>query len=161
MRAARRANDAGGSAFRGSRRGYLRAQPDERFWPLNDHALPARAVAVGAAREYVRDRLAGALLPEKVAEAELLTSELVTNAIQHAGLPEGTPIGLDINVDDRRVRVRVVDAGSGFDVGKRLRGSVYPAESGWGLYLVEKVADRWGNDETHPHSVWFEIDREE
>jgi anti-sigma regulatory factor (Ser/Thr protein kinase) len=47
-------------------------------------SLPARPSAIGLAREYVRERLAETLSPQKLAETVLLTSELVTNVVRHA-----------------------------------------------------------------------------
>jgi anti-sigma regulatory factor (Ser/Thr protein kinase) len=66
----------------------------------------------------VRDKLHGFLGPRRLAEAELLTSELVTNAVRHAQLKVADPIGLDIDVDSDTVHVAVVDAGAGFDFTK-------------------------------------------
>ena len=125
---------------------------------MPQQALQARTVAVADARRYVRDRLEGFLGPRRLAEAELLTSELVTNAVRHARLKEGDPICLDVDVDTDMVHVAVVDGGTGFDFGKLFeeRGD---HRGGWGLFLVDKVSDRWGIDATPPHSVWFEIDR--
>jgi len=121
-------------------------------------ALQARPVAVADARRYVRDRLDGLLTPDRLSEIELLTGELMTNAVRHAGLKERDPIGLDIDVDTDTVHVAVVDGGPGFDFGKIFQE---PGDhrGGWGLFIVDKVSDRWGIDASPPHSVWFEIDR--
>jgi anti-sigma regulatory factor (Ser/Thr protein kinase) len=121
-------------------------------------ALQARPVAVADARRHVRDRLEGLLRPRRLAEAELLTSELVTNAVRHAQLKEGDPIDLDIDVDTDTVHVAVVDGGKGFDF-RKIFEEPGDRRGGWGLYLVDKVSDRWGIDASPPHSVWFEIDR--
>lgn len=122
------------------------------------YALPARSTSIRGARAYVRDELSDVLRPNKVAEAELLTTELFTNAVRHARLQAGDPVGLEVIVSPRSVRVSVIDAGSGFDFGKMLRE---PPDhtGGWGLFLVESIADRWGIDESSPHRAWFEIDR--
>jgi anti-sigma regulatory factor (Ser/Thr protein kinase) len=120
-------------------------------------ALRARPVAVGDARRYVCDRLAGLLSPERIAEAALLTSELVTNAVRHAGLGDGDPIGLDIDVDTDTVHVAIVDGGAGFDY-RKIFEQPGDRRGGWGLFIVDKVSDRWGIDASPPHSVWFEID---
>jgi len=121
-------------------------------------ALQARPVAVVDARRYVRERLGGLLTPDRLSEVELLTSELFTNAVRHAGLKEGDSIDLDVDVDTDTVHVAVVDAGSGFDYSK-ITEDPGDARGGWGLFLVDKVSDRWGIDPSPPHSVWFEIDR--
>jgi anti-sigma regulatory factor (Ser/Thr protein kinase) len=125
---------------------------------VRQQALQARPAAVADARRYVRDRLDGFLPPSRLSEVELLTSELVMNAVRHARLKDGDPIGLDIDVDIDTIHVAIVDAGVGFAYSKifeepgDLRG-------GWGLFLVDRVSDRWGIDASPPHSVWFEIDR--
>ena len=125
---------------------------------MRQQALQARPVAVADARRYVRDRLDGLLTPDRLSEVELLTSELVTNAVRHAQLKEGDPIGLEIDVDTDTVHVAVVDGGTGFDFGKLFEEPGDP-RGGWGLSIVDKVSDRWGVDASPPHSVWFEIDR--
>lgn len=120
------------------------------------HSLPSGADAGARARVHVLDDLAEALSPSKVAAAQLMASELVTNAVQHAGLFEGDLIGLDIHVDPRRVYVSVVDGGPG--IGPE-QGHTGNDPGGWGLVLVDRISDRWGVQRNHPHSVWFEIDR--
>ena len=48
------------------------------------------------------------------------------------------------------------DSGPGFDAGTPLP-SLYQ-DSGWGLYLVEQIADRWGVKQEEGTCVWFEVD---
>jgi anti-sigma regulatory factor (Ser/Thr protein kinase) len=122
-------------------------------------ALQARPVSIADARKVVRDQLDGFLSPHKLAEAELLTSELVTNAVRHAQLKERDRIGLDIDVDADTVCVAVVDGGPGFDFGKIIFWEPGDRRGGWGLYIVDKLSYRWGIDGSPSHSVWFEIDR--
>lgn len=106
----------------------------------------------------MRDRLAADLPSQAVADIELLTSELVSNAVCHASLDARDTIGLNIDVGPRTIRVAVVDGGAGFDA-TTLERKPGPDENGWGLFLVEEMSDRWGIDKD-PHSVWFEVDRE-
>jgi anti-sigma regulatory factor (Ser/Thr protein kinase) len=124
---------------------------------LSEHALRVRPDAIGEARMYVRDQLRDVLSPSKLYEAELLASELVTNAVRHAIVGEGAAIQLGIEVEPGTVRISVEDAGAGFDLSKVVPRS--PDDSGgWGLFLIETLADRWGIDASPPHTVWFEID---
>jgi anti-sigma regulatory factor (Ser/Thr protein kinase) len=125
---------------------------------LPEDALRALPISIGEARQRVRDRLGGVLKPEKLSEAELLTSELVTNAVRYAQVSDEATIMIDFEVAAGRVRVRVVDPGPGFDFEKIPRTSS-EEPGGWGLFLVEALADRWGIDPSPPHGVWFEIDR--
>ena len=118
--------------------------------------VPSGVDAIGRARRHVRNGLGTALSSTQVAAAELMTGELVANAVQHAGLLDGDLIEIDIYVEPTTVRISVVDAGPGLDPDQPILGS---NPHGWGLVLVDRIADRWGIQRFHPHSVWFEIDR--
>jgi anti-sigma regulatory factor (Ser/Thr protein kinase) len=111
----------------------------------------APAVARSAARGFCEE-----LGPSECATLLLLVSELVSNAVLHADAPAGAPIGLAIRLEPRRVRVVVSDAGSGFD---GLARSPAGSEGGYGLYLVNKAAVRWGHDRRGGARVWFELAR--
>jgi anti-sigma regulatory factor (Ser/Thr protein kinase) len=89
-------------------------------------------------------------------DVRLLVSELVTNAIRHAGLGPDDTVQLVLLMEDRSLRVEVHDPGSGFRPRKPVPDPARP--SGWGLYLVEELADRWGVDSDHTTLVWFEVD---
>jgi anti-sigma regulatory factor (Ser/Thr protein kinase) len=86
----------------------------------------------------------------------LLASEVVSNAVLHSSGPHDAPIVLSAAVAEEAVRITVTDAGEGFTPTERDPERV---EGGYGLYLVEKAASRWGVDATPPTSVWFELDR--
>jgi hypothetical protein len=79
-----------------------------------------------------------------------MTSELVSNAVEHARLEAGATIALDITVAEERVRVSVEDAGEGF-----VQEATDKDLGGWGLAIVEQLSDRWGIRPDLPHSVWF------
>jgi anti-sigma regulatory factor (Ser/Thr protein kinase) len=112
--------------------------------------------AASKARAVVSTELGPAVSAKVLEDATLLVSELVTNAIRHApreGLPE---IELRLKVDPARVRVVVGDPGTGFVAEPRLPTA--SENSGWGLYLVDRLADRWGVITKDRSEVWFEID---
>lgn len=89
-----------------------------------------------------------------VADAELLTSELVSNAVRHAELDPSQEIVVRI-VADGDVRVEVVDQGPPFEPDLRSPGL---GSSGWGLLLVDAVATSWGVErEGSGKRVWFEV----
>jgi anti-sigma regulatory factor (Ser/Thr protein kinase) len=98
-------------------------------------------------------------LPPSLAENErgtlrLLVSELVTNSVRHVSGSD-QPVVLRLLIDDRRIRVDVRDGGAGFRPGKpEPRG----ADGGFGLFLVERMASRWGVDTGDGTRVWFELD---
>jgi anti-sigma regulatory factor (Ser/Thr protein kinase) len=97
-------------------------------------------------------------IPQKrLEDARLLVSELVTNAIRHAGLGEADRITLTVETRERGLRVEVCDPGPGFEVAEPTPDPARP--SGWGLYLVRELSDRWGVDRQGETTVWFELDR--
>jgi anti-sigma regulatory factor (Ser/Thr protein kinase) len=89
-------------------------------------------------------------------DIRLLVSELVTNAVRHAGGARGGEVALDVTLDSERLRVEVADPGAGFEPQPRDDEMTRPG--GWGLYLVDRIADRWGVVRNHLNRVWFEID---
>lgn len=104
------------------------------------------------ARSAIRDRLSGRLPGEKVEDAELLVSELVTNGIRHG---KGD-IDLEVLVDnDHRVLVRCRDGGQGFR--PRRPQPHEDGSGGYGLMLVERLSSRWGVSEDDTSCVWFEL----
>jgi anti-sigma regulatory factor (Ser/Thr protein kinase) len=101
--------------------------------------------------------LAPAVPPERLSDIVLLVSELVTNSVRHAGLTSADCVEMRVDIDEEVVRVEVQDPGPGFVT---LLQSPHPSRgSGWGLHLVDLVADRWGVDTNERETVaWFEID---
>jgi anti-sigma regulatory factor (Ser/Thr protein kinase) len=86
----------------------------------------------------------------------LLVTELVTNAVEHGQVGPHRSVKVGIHQSPDRVRVEVVDAGPGFHADGPLPGG---AAGGWGLYLVERFADRWGVLPAASGScVWFELE---
>ncbi|MEU9978975.1 ATP-binding protein [Streptomyces sp. NPDC051014] len=120
--------------------------------------LPRHARSVGRARQLFREQAASwGLSQEVTGTAELLLSELMTNAYRHAKAPAGREIRARCTVTDARVRVTVTDAGDGLPV----PGTASPdAESGRGLALVAALADDWGAERRAcgiGKEVWFEL----
>jgi anti-sigma regulatory factor (Ser/Thr protein kinase) len=87
----------------------------------------------------------------------LLVSELVTNAVKHAGAGPDRTVCLKLDTSADRVHVEVIDEGPGFDPHSRRR--IAPREDGFGLSLVDQLSDRWGVEVDDETRVWFEIDR--
>lgn len=121
-----------------------------------DIQLPVRPEAVGMARDRL-EPLGREIEDEVWENVRLLVSELVTNSIRHAGLRTDAHVELSVDVDEEQVRVCVTDQGRGF---RPPDGSQEPGlEGGWGLYLVDRISDRWGVRIDGSTQVWFEIDR--
>lgn len=124
--------------------------------------LPADDRSPAAARAAVRAVLTEAGLTELLDETLLLTTELATNGVVHAG----TDINLTVAADPIGVRVTVTDYRSGGidPLDRASYDSAMPevtAEGGRGLLLVDRFASSWGT--THDatgKSIWFRIDRD-
>lgn len=112
--------------------------------------------AVSAARRGL-DPLEREVGPERLYDMRLLVSELVTNCIRHARSTEGDELELEVSVTGDLIHVCVTDDGPGFEASPR--GPEDDPGSGWGLFLVEQLSDRWGVDVNGRTQVWFEIRR--
>src|SRR3954447_2748981 len=98
--------------------------------------LPRRAGAAGIARLIVTAH--GAELPEdRLRSANLMVSELVSNACRH-GVGR---IELCVHSGAEGVHASVLDEGDGQEIGSR---DPRPARGGFGLMLVDRLADGWG-----------------
>jgi anti-sigma regulatory factor (Ser/Thr protein kinase) len=108
---------------------------------------------VPVARRFVREALAGHLASF---DAELLTCELVTNAVQHA--TDAGWVTVTVIRDGEVVHVDVIDDGrSGLPHWREATGQ---DEGGRGFQLVNEIAQRWGFlREQAGTCVWFEIGR--
>ncbi|MGW1885363.1 SpoIIE family protein phosphatase [Streptomyces sp. NPDC001970] len=114
--------------------------------------------SVATARAFVRDTLQGWGYSDVVDDAVVLTSELVTNAVIHAGTAADvlclrTDEGVRVEVADRYPEREIPLQGSG-------RTLAHPdRENGRGLLLCAALAARWGVEYTPTHKqVWFQLD---
>jgi serine/threonine-protein kinase RsbW len=121
-----------------------------------ERELSVTPEAAAEARHALGD-IADVLPDGRARDVRLLVSELVTNAVRHANLAAGDVILLVIELVEKVLRVEVHDPGGGF---VPTAPSPDPARpSGWGLYLVAELADRWGVHSDDRTLVWFELDR--
>jgi anti-sigma regulatory factor (Ser/Thr protein kinase) len=112
--------------------------------------------AAGEGR-HALDRLEGSLDYEQLSELRLLVTELLTNSVRH-GTADDDWITLDVEVYANAVRVVVTDSGPGFEPQPEPTPHA-DRPGGWGLCLVDRLADRWGVNRKKGTAVWFEIDR--
>jgi anti-sigma regulatory factor (Ser/Thr protein kinase) len=116
--------------------------------PLVDAVLPCDRASPAAARHLVDASLHDRGLDDVRDEASLLVSEVVTNAVRHAG----SGVAVHVDLVDETVRVTVTDHGPGWP--QRREATV----GGWGLNLVQTIATRWGAfAATDGKTVWFEL----
>ena len=110
--------------------------------------------AAGRARSEL-GRLKASLGGPGVETIRLLVTELVANAVCHAG---AAAVELVVAVDEQTVRVEVANPGTPFEALVGTAGR--EEESNWGLFLVDRLSDAWGVlDEAGYQRVWFEIGR--
>jgi anti-sigma regulatory factor (Ser/Thr protein kinase) len=117
--------------------------------------LPGGNSAAGMARRSVLSSKAA--LPATIKHRlALLVSELVTNAIQHGGAGPHETIQIRLASTRRRVRVEVIDPGAANPRPQTRRTE----QTGYGLLLVDRLADGWGREETEGGGsvAWFELD---
>jgi anti-sigma regulatory factor (Ser/Thr protein kinase) len=109
--------------------------------------------AVAAARHGL-DGLEPEVGAQRLHDMRLLVSELVTNSVRHAATGE---LILEVSISHETIHVCVTDGGPGFEVAPRAPDD--DPGSGWGLFLVEQLSDRWGVELNGHTQVWFEIER--
>jgi len=115
--------------------------------------------AARIARQAVREEFKDALPRRRLADVELLVSELATNSVRHAGCGEADEISLEAAVEADRVRVCLSDAGDGFEP-HTPRPPPNGTSGGYGLVLLDRLSDRWGVHKEGGFSVWFEVQRD-
>ncbi|MEU7744566.1 ATP-binding protein [Nonomuraea sp. NPDC049158] len=121
---------------------------DENSCEVRWH-LPADPVAVGKARQLVREALAGWSLSALAEDVAMVVSEVATNVVVHAK----SSMTLSLRRCGRSVRGEVADRSPGWP-------TPLPAgpdeEHGRGLAIVAAYADRWGVDPASEGKiVWF------
>lgn len=120
--------------------------------------LPSSPRSAARARALLREQLAAWTVEGEVAHiAELLLSELTTNAIRHARTPAGREIGVRVAAYDGMLRVEVADANN---QRPEPRSALSEDEGGRGLTLVAALAERWGccpRRHGIGKSVWAEL----
>ncbi len=115
-----------------------------QFPPAEDAPAQARAAL------EVFDQI---LSPEVLEDLQLVVSELVTNSVKF-GPQRNITLSLQVGTDGL-VRGEVIDQGDG----ERAMIEMNPEptiDGGWGLHLVDRVAQGWGVHEGSTH-VWFEV----
>ena len=122
--------------------------------PSRNHrkSFPAHPERVVDARRFVADAIGSSIPASALEIVRLLTSEVFTNGVVHGS---GDPIEVEVHLNDV-VQVRITDTGPGFEAKPRQKRLEEPG--GYGLVIVDRLADDWGVDSRDGTSVWFTID---
>jgi anti-sigma regulatory factor (Ser/Thr protein kinase) len=115
--------------------------------------IPATIRGPTVARGFVAALLNARGLEHLTYQAQLVISELVTNAYQHA--PGTDSFELELSATDKHIRISLAD-------GSAIRPTVaelnQDAPRGRGMRIVQNLASRWGADDHHGGKrVWAEI----
>jgi len=117
-------------------------------------SLPPIPESAIRARHTIHAAFADRLDPGTIQDAELLVTELVTNAVRHAALRPGDSISVRVRSGDDSLCIEVSDPGIGFE-----HQPVEPhidKEGGFGLFLLDRMSTSWGVANP-PTRVWFEL----
>jgi serine/threonine-protein kinase RsbW len=112
--------------------------------------LNAPATVRAAVAPWLSARVSERLLND----AQLLLSELVTNSVLHARLARGASIRVSVEISDGLVHLEVEDPGDAVTAPRR---PDLAYGGGFGLYLVETLAERWGSRHDGGTCVWAEL----
>lgn len=113
--------------------------------------LPPQAVSARQARRWVTERMSAYGLEPLCDAVELLTAEVVTNALLHAG----TRVSLRVHRQGTGVQVEVMDGSS---VPPHRQHFSRTATTGRGIGLLDDLADEWGwRPEKDGKTVWFRV----
>jgi anti-sigma regulatory factor (Ser/Thr protein kinase) len=115
--------------------------------------LPSTPYSVRMARFYIRAALSYHALGDYAEDAEMVASELITNALTHAGAPA---IGLELTCLEgtRALAIVVTDP---CQVPPIKRHPAADTEHGRGLHVVEALSARWGWQPRHPGKAVYAI----
>ena len=92
------------------------------------------------ARRFVSAVLSAAGHDACLEDAQLVTSELVTNAVKHTAAPR---VEVSVALFDDHVRIEVADTAEGVPELQRVQPT---SVGGLGLVVVDKIAQQWGVD---------------
>jgi anti-sigma regulatory factor (Ser/Thr protein kinase) len=106
------------------------------------------------ARRSIEEHFAPVIDSAMLASVELLTTELVSNAVRHGGAGEQQVVVMHLALAPDCLRVEVCDRGEGFEAGPPMPYG----EGGYGLFLVSEVSSRWGVSRDDGNCTWFEIE---
>jgi anti-sigma regulatory factor (Ser/Thr protein kinase) len=125
---------------------------------MHDQHVQLELPAESGSPQIARDALAPlAMPPELLDKAKLITSELVTNGVRHGNAEAGEFIRFSAKLHQAVLRIEVTNAAA-----VASRPTMQPRgelrSSGYGLIIVDALADRWGSDNDGAVRVWCELD---
>jgi hypothetical protein len=119
--------------------------------------LPATAAAAGMARRELAAMpgIAG----EQAYKALLMTSELIAVYVSQIEPAPQATLRLSIRVTPGRLRIEVGGQAPDVSPDELLHSHETPSLGGFGLQIVERMADAWGIEGARETMIWFELAR--
>src|SRR3954466_1930275 len=118
--------------------------------------IPGGPAAAMTARELVTELVGDETAADTMHDLLLLTTELVTNAVIHAGVDEDSTLCVHVESTPALRRVAVVDPG-GATI-PQVQDLDVSVPGGMGLFLVQQLSTRWGAERDGDGTrVWFEL----
>ena len=117
--------------------------------------LPATAAAAGLARRELAST--PGVTGELAYKALLMTSELIAVYVESLEPQPGTTLCLSVRVTPERVRIEVGGQPLGVSADELLHAREAPSLGGYGLQIVERMADAWGIEGGRDTIIWFEL----
>jgi anti-sigma regulatory factor (Ser/Thr protein kinase) len=90
-----------------------------------------------------------------LSDAPLVVSELVTNSLRHAGLPDAATVSVSAAIAGGILRIEVEDGGRNGAVVRRTPNRDHGG--GFGLNIIDALAVRWGVERGGGTMVWAEL----
>ena len=119
--------------------------------------LPATAAAAGIARRELA--ATPGLAGELGYKVLLLASELIAVFVAGVEPRPDRVLRLSIAVAPERVRIAVAGDGPHASADALLHSRETPSLGGYGLQIVDRMADAWGTAGEHDEQIWFELRR--
>ena len=117
--------------------------------------LPATAAAAGVARRELA--ATPGLAGELGYKVLLLSSELIAVFVAGVEPRPDRVLRLSIAVAPERVRISVTGDGPHASADALLHSRETPSLGGYGLQIVDRMADAWGTAGEHDEQIWFEL----
>jgi serine/threonine-protein kinase RsbW len=113
--------------------------------------------AACVARELLSDRFGDTTPADTMHDLHLLATELVTNAVLHAGVCDSDTIEMRVVQTTAGTHVSVTDPGAATT--PRVQELDPYTPGGMGLFLVDQISSAWGVERMHggENRVWFEL----
>jgi anti-sigma regulatory factor (Ser/Thr protein kinase) len=89
-------------------------------------------------------------------DGRLIASELVGNAVRHSGCQDEHRLQIEVRLRDGRLLISVHDPGLSGQAA-RPAGDDNSALGGWGLQIIEELAEAWGTERPDGYRVWAEL----